>query len=272
MPITSPTPPTNQLNSYNAGCQADGNVAVATPKKTTFSFEKKIFTDKLRIMATKRSYHDACGIAHALDLVGKRWALLVVRELVLGPRRYTDLRSGLPGISANVLSHRLDELERAGVVSRRKLGPPAGSSVYELTGWGQELGPVIMQLGRWGARSPSRPQQANLSASSIALSLRANFDSHVAGGRDVRLELRFGEERFLATLTGTRFEVHRVIRESIGHVDAVIETTPITLAALLYGGDDLDAAVESGELAYDGDRTAVERFLTLVNLPEPTEV
>jgi DNA-binding HxlR family transcriptional regulator len=223
-------------------------------------------------MATSRSYNDACGMAHALDLVGERWALLVVRELVLGPKRYTDLRSGLPGISANVLSHRLDELAQAGVVSRRKLAPPAGSSVYELTEWGQELGPIIMQLGRWGARSPSRPQEANLSASSIILSLRATFDPHVSAGGDVSLELRFGEERFLATLIETRFETHRITAESGGQVDAVIETVPIILAALLYGGHDLAAAVDSGELAYDGDRSAIERFLTLFTLPAPAAV
>jgi DNA-binding HxlR family transcriptional regulator len=223
-------------------------------------------------MATSRSYNDACGMAHALDLIGERWALLVVRELVLGPRRYTDLRSGLRGISANVLSHRLDELEQAGVVSRRRLAPPAGSSVYELTEWGQELGPIIMQLGRWGARSPSRPQEANLSASSIVLSLRTNFDPDMADGNDVSVELRFGEERFLATLNGTSFETHRITPESTGRVDAVVETVPIILAALLYGGHDLDAAVESGELTYDGDRWAIERFLTLFTLPAPAAV
>src|SRR5450756_2718555 len=106
-------------------------------------------------MAIMRSYHDACGMAHALDLVGERWALLVVRELVLGPKRYTDLRADLPGISTTVLAHRLDELEQTGVVRRRRLAPPAGSTVYELTDWGQELEPVIRQLGRWGARSPT---------------------------------------------------------------------------------------------------------------------
>lgn len=223
-------------------------------------------------MATSRSYNDACGMAHALDLVGERWALLVVRELVLGPRRYTDLRSGLPGISPNVLSHRLDELEQAGVVSRRRLAPPAGSSVYELTEWGQELGPIIMRLGRWGARSPSRPQEANLSASSIILSLRTNFDPHLADGSDVDLELRFGEERFLATLTGTTFETHRMAADSTGKVDAVIETVPIILAGLLYGGHDLDAVADSGQLTYHGDRTAIERFLTLFTLPAPANV
>ena len=100
------------------------------------------------------SYNEACGIAHALDLVGERWALLVVRELVLGAKRYSDLRADLPGISTNVLSHRLDELEDRGVVRRRRLPPPAASWVYELTEWGQELEPIIRQLGSWAAGAP----------------------------------------------------------------------------------------------------------------------
>src|ERR1700685_3017592 len=104
-------------------------------------------------MTEKRSYGDSCGIARALDLVGERWALLVVRELLLGPKRFTDLRAGLPKVSADVLSQRLRELERIGAVQRRKLPPPAGVQVYELTDWGRELEPVLLALGRWGSRT-----------------------------------------------------------------------------------------------------------------------
>ena len=102
-----------------------------------------------------RTYGDGCGIAHGLDLLGERWALLVVRELLLGPKRFTDLREGLPNVSPNVLSQRLKELEHAGVLQRRVLPPPAASTVYELTDWGRELDAVVVQLGRWGARSPA---------------------------------------------------------------------------------------------------------------------
>src|SRR5436190_19138926 len=111
-------------------------------------------------MPARRKYDQGCGTAHALDLVGDRWALLVVRELVLGPKRFTDLRGGLPGIGPNVLSQRLRELEGAAVVRRRVLPPPAGSTVYELTPWGAELEEVLVQLGRWGARSPEMPREA----------------------------------------------------------------------------------------------------------------
>src|SRR3990170_3687429 len=112
--------------------------------------------------STKRTYDDACAAAHALDLIGERWALLVVRELLLGPKRFTDLKAGLPGASPNVLAQRLRDLEGVGIVRRRKLPPPAASRVYELTEWGLELEPAIISLGRWGARSPSKPCDAAL--------------------------------------------------------------------------------------------------------------
>src|SRR3954465_13630044 len=108
-------------------------------------------------MATMRTYGDGCAIARALDVVGERWALLVVRELLLGPKRFTDLKRGLPNSSPNVLSERLRELERSGVVKRGKLPPPAGSQVYELTDWGRELEGIVVSLGRWASRSPSPP-------------------------------------------------------------------------------------------------------------------
>ena len=133
-------------------------------------------------MATMRTYGDGCAIAVALDVVGERWALLVVRELLLGPKRYTDLRRGLPNASPNVLSERLRELERAGVVRRRKLPPPAGSRVYELTDWGRELEEIVIALGHWGARSPSGPSDAPIGADSIILALRSRFDSGAAPG------------------------------------------------------------------------------------------
>src|ERR1700712_553090 len=101
-----------------------------------------------------RHYEDACAAAHALDLVGERWALLVIRELLLGPKRFGDLRDSLPGISANVLTQRLEGLEATGVLTRHKLPPPANAQVYELTPWGYESEPIFQTLGRWAARSP----------------------------------------------------------------------------------------------------------------------
>lgn len=112
----------------------------------------------------RRRYDDACGVAHALELIGERWALLVVRELLLGPKRFSDLRADLAGISANILTQRLDQLETAGVLYRRKLPPPASTQVYELTRWGYESEPMIQALGRWAARSPAHDPRLPLSA------------------------------------------------------------------------------------------------------------
>ena len=156
-----------------------------------------------------RTYCEGCAAAHALDLVGERWALLVVRELLLGPKRFTDLRAGLPGASPNVLAQRLRELERTGVVRRRKLPPPAASRVYELTDWGMELEPVITQLGRWGARSPSRPRDAGLGVDSLVLSFRTMFDPRAAEGFSASYELRLGEDVFRVVVDDGRFEISR---------------------------------------------------------------
>src|SRR3954447_22288039 len=127
-------------------------------------------------MPIRRTYGQGCGTAFALDVIGDRWALLVVRELVLGPKRFTDLRDGLPGIGPNVLSQRLKELEEAGVIQRRQLPPPAASTVYDLTGWGRELEEIIIALGRWGARSPDMPEEAETQPEWLMLGLRATYD------------------------------------------------------------------------------------------------
>ncbi len=217
-------------------------------------------------MATMRTYCDGCAAAHALDLVGERWALLVVRELLLGPKRFTDLRAGLPNVSPNVLSQRLRELERAGVVRYRKLPPPAASRVYELTDWGMELEPVIIQLGRWGARSPSRPRDAAIGVDSIILALRTMFDPRAADGLSASYELRLGEDRFRAVVADSWFEI---ARGSADQPDATIETDPGTLAALVFNGRQLAEALRSGDLKLQGDESAVARFLDLFSLPEP---
>ena len=220
-------------------------------------------------MASKRTYHDACGMAHALNLVGERWSLLVVRELVLGPRRFTDLRAALPGISANVLSQRLGELEGYGVVVRRRLDPPASTWVYDLTEWGHELEPVIGKLGQWGARSPLLPRDAALSVNSFILSLRNMFDPVTAGGVEIRADLRVGGQRFHAYVEGGTFDA------DVGPAadpDIGIEGDQHELAAVVYDGRDLDAAVAAGAVTYTGERETVERFLSVFSLPTPAPV
>src|ERR671910_464876 len=164
---------------------------------------------RISSMATMRTYCDGCAAAHALDLVGERWALLVVRELLLGPKRFTDLRVGLHQASPNVLAERLRGLEAAGIVRRRRLPPPAASRIYELTDWGEELEPVIISLGRWGARSPAKPDDAPLGIDSLILSLRTMFDPRAAKGIKASYELRLGEDVFRAEIADGLFEISR---------------------------------------------------------------
>src|ERR687897_764094 len=157
-------------------------------------------------MAAKRTYGDRCGIARALDVVGERWALLVVRELLLGPKRFTDLRTGLPHVSPDVLAQRLRELEQSGIVRRRRLPPPASARVYELTGRGEELEPVIVALGRWGSTAPSPPGDARLGVDSLVLALKTLFDPAEADGFDGTFELRVGEQHFWVRVADSRLD------------------------------------------------------------------
>ncbi len=220
-------------------------------------------------MAAKRTYGDPCGIARALDLLGERWALLVVRELVLGPKRFTDLRAGLSNLSPDVLAQRLRDLERDGVVRRRKLPPPAGSRVYELTGWGRELEPILLALGRWGSRAPLPPGDAQLGVDAMVLALRTQFDPSAAGGLSATCELRLGEHHFRARVGAGRLDLARAGAEDAEDADAIIETDPGTLAAVLWHGRRLADARRAGAIRIDGSLPAVERFLRLFPPPAP---
>jgi DNA-binding HxlR family transcriptional regulator len=212
-----------------------------------------------------RTYGDACGIARALDLIGERWALLIVRELILGPKRFTDLRSGLPNLSPNVLAQRLRELDGAGIVVRDKLPPPVGAQVYELTDWGRELESVLTALGRWGARSPV-PAGVGMSVHAHMLALKSLFDPDAAGDLDAAYELRLAGDTFRARVARGEFEL---VRGAAERPDATIETDPDTLVELLWQGRALAEAVRSGDAAVEGDRAAMRRFLALFPRPEP---
>ncbi|HET8863822.1 MAG TPA: winged helix-turn-helix transcriptional regulator [Solirubrobacterales bacterium] len=214
----------------------------------------------------KRSYGDACRFASALDLVGERWALLVVRELLLGPKRFTDLRRGLPRASPNILSERLRELEQGGVVHRRKLPPPASVQVYELTEWGRGLEPVVTQLGAWGARSPNPPEHREIGPDSIVLALRSLFDRDVAEGLEASYELRLDGEPFAVKVVDGELDLGR---RSVDSPALTIETDPATLAALLTGQLPLEDAMSSGAASIEGSKQEARHFLSLFPMPEP---
>jgi DNA-binding HxlR family transcriptional regulator len=201
-------------------------------------------------------------VARALDVVGERWALLVVRELMLGPKRFTDLRFGLPHVGPDVLSQRLRELEDAGVVRRGSLPPPAGSRVYELTERGRELEPVVLALGRWGSRLPFPAESGELGVDALMLALKTLFDPVRADPLvGVSIELALDEQRFEV---GVNEEGLAVERGPAPYAFATITTDAGTLQQVLWHGRRLrDAA-----LTITGDRRAGERFLKLFPLPD----
>ena len=206
----------------------------------------------------KRGYDDACGVALALELIGERWAPLVLRELMFGPRRFSGLRADLPGISANVLTQRLAELEKRGLVRRSRLPPPASVQVYEATEWGLEAAPVLRALGRWAVRSPSHDPGQYVSAVSIMMSMQTMFDPARAKGLTARIGFRFGENGYVIDIEDGRLEARRADPQDC---DLIFITTPGDLAGILYGGARLDL------VGFEGDRKLAKRFITLFPLP-----
>jgi DNA-binding HxlR family transcriptional regulator len=207
---------------------------------------------------TKRTYDDACGTAHGLELIGERWAMLVLRELILGPRRFSGLKADLPGISANVLTQRLGELEQRGLVRQRRLPPPANVNVYEATEWGLEAEPVLQTLGRWATRSPAHNPGLPLSAVSIMLSFRTMLDPQRAAGVSGSFGFRFGAHHYRGRLDNGTFNVERA--ETDG-ADVVFTCAPTELAAVVYGGAPLDG------IQVEGDKRLARRFVSLFPLP-----
>ncbi|MEC3980926.1 winged helix-turn-helix transcriptional regulator [Amycolatopsis sp. H20-H5] len=208
-------------------------------------------------MSTNRSYGDDCGIARALDVVGERWALLVVRELLLGPQRFSDLRRALAGASSNLVTDRLRELEAHGVVRRRTLAPPAGSRVYELTGWGHELEPAVLALGTWGVRAPFPAAPATLTATSVLIYLRAVARP---GAEEPAAEYRLELDNRVWTVRAEGGRVHLRPGEP-EDAAASLRTDPRTLNALIEDPAALDVALAEGGVVVSGDMAALRRLL-----------
>ncbi|HTU10809.1 MAG TPA: helix-turn-helix domain-containing protein [Allosphingosinicella sp.] len=214
--------------------------------------------------SSRRRYEDGCGTAHALDLLGERWALLVMRELMLGPKRFSDIRADLPGISANTLTQRLEGLEQAGVVTREKLPPPASGQVYGLTEWGYQSLPVMGALGRWAVRSPAHDPSQHFSAVSLMLSFMAMNNPAVTRALDARIGFRLGRESYVLTVKDGAVVA---ARGDPAGTDLVFEGAPGAVAAAVYGGVPLAALEADGALKLEGDRTIADRFVTLFPLP-----
>jgi DNA-binding HxlR family transcriptional regulator/putative sterol carrier protein len=216
----------------------------------------------------KRWYDDACATALALELVGERWALLVVRELMFGPRRFGELRANLVGISANVLTQRLDGLEAAGIVARRKLATSASVQVYDLTPWGRESEPIFQEMGRWATRSPRHDPMLPLSPASAMMSMRTMI-AKVRDDVSATIAFRFANDAFVATLDVG--DLH-IVRGETDAADLVFACDPTTLVRLIYGEWPFAEAEAAGLLRLDGNRALAERFVTLFSLPAKVAV
>lgn len=182
---------------------------------------------------------------------------------MLGPRRFSELRADLPGLSANTLTQRLAELEERRLIVRRRLPPPASVQVYEATEWGLEAEAIVQALGRWAARSPRHDPTLPLSAVSILLSFRTMISEKRAKGFDGRIGFRFGAETYLARVRKGRI---KVARDGLEQADAIITAGPTALAAVVYGGAPLE------NIAIEGDQALAGRFLTLFVLPPKVDV
>lgn len=212
--------------------------------------------------ATKRWYDDACGTALALEIVGERWSLLIMRELVFGPRRFSELRANLPGISANVLTQRLQGLEATGVLTRRTLPSPASVQVYALTDWGLEAQSMMRDLGRWAARSPRHDPFAFMSPASAMMSLQTLVDTDRASALDLTVEIRFPADTFTARAAGGAIEV---IRGEPQDPAATFTGDTMQLRVTFYGKAPFGAAEG---MAVTGDLDAARAFTDLFRLPE----
>ena len=212
----------------------------------------------------RRVYDDACGTAHGLELIGERWALLVLRELMLGSRRFSQLRADLPGISANVLTQRLTELEARGLVVRKRLPPPGNVQVYEATEWGLEAEPIVQTLGRWAARSPAHNPTLPISGVSILLSVRTMFNRERIKGMDGVIAFRFGPDSYVARIHDREIAITR--GEASDAQLTIAADPPANLAAVMYGKAPYDL------IDWSGDKALLDRFVGLFELPPKAPV
>jgi DNA-binding HxlR family transcriptional regulator len=217
-------------------------------------------------VAGKRAYDDPCGIARALDVVGERWALLVVRELVLGPKRFTDLRTGLRGVSTDVLAQRLRQLEQAGVLRQVTLPPPGAIRAYELTDRGHDLEPVLHALGRWGSREPLPDAGREMTVDAFGVALSTVFEPARARGLDATVALVVDGDALVADVHDGVLDLRRGRAE---HPHVRIEASVSALREVLWRGRPLTDAEADGSVMVGGLRNVVRRFLKAFPPPVP---
>jgi DNA-binding HxlR family transcriptional regulator len=198
----------------------------------------------------------------ALEFVGERWSLLVIRELIYGPRRFGEIKANLPGISANVLTQRLESLEEAGIVVRRRLPSPANVQVYDLTDWGREAEVAIREMGRWAARSPRHDPMAFMSTASAMTSLRTLIDPVRASAVKMTVTFHFPGDTFVARVADGGITI---TRGEGSDADVTFTGDTLAMRRTIYGKEGFDG---DGLLMVAGDRGLAQGFVDLFTLPE----
>ncbi len=214
----------------------------------------------------KRRYDEACAATHAMDIIGERWAVPVMRELMLGPRRFSEIKASINGISANVLTQRLGSLEAAGVIERETLPPPASVQVYKLTAWGYEAAPIFQVMGRWAVKSPMHDPTRPFSATSLMLSLRTMLDRDAAASLEGTILLRLAGENYYWSKEGDDITIGRGVPEARARV--TISGAPSILAGWLYGGGEDAMLAAADQLSVEGDLDFAMRFADCFDQPE----
>jgi DNA-binding HxlR family transcriptional regulator len=212
----------------------------------------------------KRSYNEYCGLAAALDALGERWTMLIMRELLMGPKRFTDLLNGLPGIGTGLLTQRLRELEDANIAERAVLPPPAASVVYQLTADGEKLRTALLELTRWGMRrlGPPTPDQ-HISTNQLAFAVAARFNPTSSPTVDGTYELRVESQTFQFAIDNGHIEIHS------GRVNtprAVLTTTMANLVAFNNGTASVEEALGTGSMTVEGDASAIGHLVAAFDL------
>ncbi len=210
-----------------------------------------------------RVYGQYCGFSRALEVVGERWALLIVRDLLVGPKRFTDLHRGLAGVPTNVLTARLKELEQGGVVRRRLLPRPSGSIIYELTPYGLELEDAVVHLGRWGAKAMGVPRcDEIITANSLIMAMRSTFRPEAARKTHATYEFRFGDIVINLRIDGKRLDV---AKGPLPGADLIVETGP-AIKAIMSGEMTADEAIGNGSVHLTGDPQLLSRFAEMFRI------
>jgi DNA-binding HxlR family transcriptional regulator/putative sterol carrier protein len=219
--------------------------------------------------ASPRRYGQYCPVATSLDVLGERWTLLIVRNLMMGPQRYTDLRQALPGVATDLLTARLRTLEEAGYVERRRLPRPASVMVYQLTPAGQRIAVVVLELGRIGLARLGPPADDDLVTSdALVLSLRPSFRPEVAGEVEESYQLELDGESYVVNVHPGWAETGRGIASG---PELTLTATTQAFAALISGAVDAKAALSAGDVSIEGPRRALGRFLAIFSYPVPSE-